>query len=252
MKNKEQWNPSKYVLKNGILKGSRNKNDVTISSRLCVDLVARFYQENIPHFVSGKLLDLGCGKVPLYEAYKNHISENVCIDWQNTIHKNPFLDIETDINQPLPLDNEIFDTVILSDVLEHIRKPEELIAEVYRIMKPSGKFILNVPFFYWLHEQPFDYFRYTKFALQSMLEDAGFKVLKLEPMGGAPEIMTDIFCKNVLAIPIIGKPIVLLNQFITRLFLKTNIGKKVSEKTAEKFPLGYFVVAEKKFIGSKA
>ncbi|MDT8411454.1 MAG: class I SAM-dependent methyltransferase [Vicingaceae bacterium] len=245
MKNKEQWSPSKYVLKNGRLKASKNKKDVTISSRLFVDLVASFYQENIPLYVSGNLLDLGCGKVPLYAAYENYISDVTCVDWQNTIHKNPFLDIETDINQPLPIENENFDTVILSDVLEHIRKPEELIAEIHRIMKPNGKFMLNVPFFYWLHEQPFDYFRYTKFALQSMLEDAGFKVLKLEPMGGIPEIMTDIFCKNVLVAPVIGKPTVLLSQFITRLFLKTGIGKKVSKKTAEKFPLGYFVVVEK-------
>ena len=245
MQNKEQWLPSKYVFKKGKLKGSRTLKDVTVSSRMFVDLVASFYQENIPLYVSGNLLDLGCGKVPLYEAYKNYISDNSCVDWQNTIHKNPFLDIETDINQPLPIENEIFDTVILSDVLEHIRKPEELIAEIHRIMKPNGKFILNVPFFYWLHEQPFDYFRYTKFALQSMLEDAGFKVLKLEPMGGVPEIMTDIFCKNVLAVPVIGKPTVLLSQFITRLFLKTGIGKKVSKKTAEKFPLGYFVVVGK-------
>lgn len=245
MKNKEQWKPSKYTFKKGKLKASRNKKDVTISSRLFVDLVAQFYQKNIPLHVSGKLLDLGCGKVPLYEAYKNYITENTCIDWENTIHKNPFLDIETDINQPLPIENEVFDTVILSDVLEHIRKPEELIAEIFRIMKPNGKFILNIPFFYWLHEQPFDYFRYTQFALRSMLEDAGFKVIKIEPMGGVPEVLTDIFCKNALAIPVIGKPTVLFSQFTTRLFLKTSIGKKVSKKTAEKFPLGYFVVVEK-------
>ena len=245
MQNKEQWLPSKYVFKKGKLKGSRTLKDVTVSSRMFVDLVASFYQENIPLYVSGDLLDLGCGFVPFYEAYKDYISENSCVDWQNTIHKNPFLDLETDINEPLPIGNEIFDTVILSDVLEHIRKPEELIAEIYRIMRPNGKFILNTPFFYWLHEQPFDYFRYTKFALQSMLEDAGFKVLKLEPMGGVPEIMTDIFCKNALAIPIIGKPLVLFSLFNTRMFLKTGWGKKVSKKTSEKFPLGYFVVVEK-------
>lgn len=245
MKNKDQWTPSKYTFKKGKLKASRNKKDVTISSRLFVDLVASFYQKNIPLHVAGKLLDLGCGKVPFYAAYKNYITENICVDWENTLHKNPFLDIETDINQPLPIENEVFDTVILSDVLEHIRKPEELIAEIHRIMKPNGKFILNIPFFYWLHEQPFDYFRYTQFALKSMLEDAGFTVMKLEPMGGVPEIMTDVFCKNMLAVPIIGKPTVLLSQFTTRIFLKTGIGKKVSKKTAEKFPLGYFVVVEK-------
>ena len=245
MKNIDQWTSSKYALKKGNLRASRNKKEVTISSRLFVSLVAAFYQKNIPLFVSGNLLDLGCGKVPLYEAYKNYITGSTCVDWKNTIHKNPFLDIETDINQPLPIGNQIFDTVILSDVLEHIRKPEELIAEIYRIMKPNGKFILNVPFFYWLHEQPFDYFRYTPFALKSMLVDAGFKIIKIDAMGGAPEVMTDIFCKNVLAIPLIGKPIVLFSQFITRIFLKTGVGKRISKKTAEKFPWGYFVVAEK-------
>ncbi|PKP45540.1 MAG: hypothetical protein CVT95_08515, partial [Bacteroidetes bacterium HGW-Bacteroidetes-12] len=129
MQSKDQWIPSKYILKRNKLKASRNKKDVTVSSRLFVDLVASFYQENIPLYVSGNLLDLGCGKVPLYEAYKNYTLDVTCVDWANTIHKNPFLDIETDINQPLPIESKIFDTVILSDVLEHIRKPEELIAE---------------------------------------------------------------------------------------------------------------------------
>lgn len=245
MKNTERWTPSKYEFKRGRLRASRDTSHVNLSSRLFVDLVAKFYQENISKYVSGNLLDLGCGNVPFYAAYKGFITNNVCVDWENSIHKNPYLDIETDINKPLPIESGQFDTVILSDVLEHIRKPEELLVEIYRLMKPDGKLILNVPFFYWLHEQPHDYFRYTEFALKSMLEDAGFHLLKLEPMGGAPEVLSDIFIRNVKVIPFIGKPWALITTWVIKGFIKTKIGKKISIKTGEKFPLGYFVIAHK-------
>lgn len=245
MKNVDQWKPSKFVQRKGKLRASRQRDEVVISSRLVVDVVAGFYQENIPLHFSGKLLDLGCGKVPFYAAYKNYVTENVCVDWGNTIHKNPYLDIITDINQPLSIVSESFNTVLLSDVLEHIRKPENLIAEVYRLLLPEGKFVLNVPFFYWIHEQPFDYYRYTKFALEEMLVDAGFKIVKIEELGGAPEVLVDVFCKNALAIPIIGRSLVWLIQNITMVFLKTGLGKKISKKTSQKFPMGYFVVAQK-------
>ncbi|HRF81361.1 MAG TPA: methyltransferase domain-containing protein, partial [Flavobacteriales bacterium] len=76
-----------------------------------------------------------------------------------------------------------FDTIILSDVLEHIRKPEALVKEMYRILAPGGQVIMNVPFYYGLHEQPFDYYRYTQFALRAITEDAGFAVVELEAIG---------------------------------------------------------------------
>jgi len=67
------------------------------------DLIAKVYDENVKRFVKGKLLDLGCGKVPLYIAYKNYITDNICVDWENTLHRNPHIDHYCDLTKALPL-----------------------------------------------------------------------------------------------------------------------------------------------------
>ncbi|HEV7329725.1 MAG TPA: class I SAM-dependent methyltransferase [Flavisolibacter sp.] len=245
MKNKDIWQPSKFIYKNKKLLASRDPKEVSISSRLIVDIVAQFYDKNLKLYAKGNLLDLGCGKVPLYEAYKDYISDNICVDWGQTLHRNPYLDYEFDLNKSLLLNDNEFDTIILSDVLEHIRNPELLWAEMYRVLKKNGKLIMNVPFYYWLHEQPYDYFRYTKFALKSMAEEAGFKIVLLHSIGGVPEILADIIAKNIKGIPLVGNLSAITLQWITKHFASTHIGSKISIKTGEVFPLGYALVAEK-------
>ncbi len=69
MKNKNLWSPSKYIFRNGRLIASRNSKEVSISSRLIADIVAQNYEMIIKNHVKGRLIDLGCGKVPLYQAY---------------------------------------------------------------------------------------------------------------------------------------------------------------------------------------
>ena len=245
MKNVENWQPSKFIYKKGKLKASRNPKEVSISSRLVADLVAEFYDINARVHIKGNLIDLGCGKVPLYEVYKNYADKITCVDWVNTIHKNTFLDHEQDLNQPLNFADESFDSIILSDVFEHIRKPELLMSEMNRILTEKGTLMLNVPFFYCIHESPFDFFRYTEYALKSMAEDNGFSIIKLEATGGAPEILADIISKLSVRLPIIGNLFARTIQKMTWLFIKTKMGGRVSRKTAKRFPLGYVMVAKK-------
>jgi SAM-dependent methyltransferase len=245
MRNKEIWKPTKYIFINGKLRASRNHEEVAISSRLITDLVARFYDDNIPEHVKGRLIDLGCGNVPFYEAYKNYIDDNTCVDWANTLHENPFLDHEQDLNQKLNFPDESFDTIILSDVLEHIRKPELLMQEMYRILAPDGKLLMNAPFLYWLHEEPHDYFRYTAHALKSMAEDSGLTIIKLEPCGGAPEVLADISSKLAMRLPFLGKYLAMAIQKATWIFVRTKFGRRVSANTSKRFPLEYVMVAEK-------
>ena len=246
MKNTAHWTPSKYTLHKSGLKGSRNTKHVTVSSRLIADIIAAFYTENIPKYVSGNLLDLGCGMAPLYCLYKDYATDITCVDWGNSMHENSYLDFEQDLNQPLEVANDTYQAIILSDVLEHIRKPELLLSETHRILQPEGYLLMNVPFFYWLHEQPFDYYRYTQFALKSMAEDCGYTVIELKPYGGAPEILTDITAKLLKNIPLVGKLLAMLIQKITWLCIHTTLGKKISTKTAQNFPFGYVMVAQKK------
>jgi SAM-dependent methyltransferase len=245
MKNRDAWTPTKYVYENEKLRASRDPKEVGIGSRLIVDIIAQFYHENLQRHAKGRLLDLGCGKVPLFCAYRDYISDNICVDWANTLHKNVYLDFECDLTKPLPFQDEEFDTIILSDVLEHITQPDILWKEMSRMLSVDGKIIVNVPFYYWLHEKPHDYYRYTEFALRRFVENSGLKVIQLKSIGGAPEIMADIFAKNILRVPRIGRLLALFAQWITFSFIQTAIGKKISEETMNSFPFGYFLIAQK-------
>ena len=78
------------------------------------------------------------------------------------------------------------------------------------------------------------------------MENAGLKIIILEPYGGAPEILTDIVVKNLRRLPkLVGRPLAVFLQRLTLAFISTKFGKKVSEATSETFPLGYFLIAEK-------
>lgn len=252
MKNKNSWKSSKYLFSNGKLIYSKDKNEVGLSSRLMVALIAAFYSETIPQYVKGRLIDLGCGLAPMYAAYMNHITEVTCVDWSNDSSHSPYIDFEQDLNQPLSFADESFDTVLLTDVLEHIRKPDCLLAEIQRIMSTDGVLLLNVPFFYWIHDKPFDYFRYTEYALKAMLEDNGFEIIRLQALGGSPEVVADISSKIMARIPIIGNIYAIIVQKFIGWFVKTNWGRKVSERSSKTFPLAYAVVAKKRYGQTKS
>ena len=245
MKHREQWKPGKFVYRRGRLAASRDTTEVSVVSRLVTDLIAGRYHASLGKYASGRLLDLGCGKVPLYGAYKNLVTDNTCVDWGNSLHDNPFLDQQCDLTQPLPFSDGEYNTVILSDVLEHIPEPGHLMGEIARVLASGGTLIMNVPFMYWLHEEPYDYYRYTSFTLRRLAESAGLEVKELEPIGGALCVFTDIYAKNIIRLPMIGRALAVLAQWSTGAVIRTWYGRKLFNATAKKFPLGYFMVAVK-------
>ncbi len=246
MKNINLWFPTKYEYRKGKLRGSKNPKFLTASSRLMTDITGAFYQQYLPKYSTGKLADLGCGNVPFYMAYKDLISENICADWPNSAHKNQYLDLECDLNEPLPFFNNEFDTIIISEVLEHISNPELIWAEMARIIKPGGRIILSVPFFYKIHEAPFDFYRYTEFALKNFAEKNKLTVLELKSFGGLPEVFTDILAKIVMKLPLIGRACSILMQRSCWFFINTGFGKRISSGSGKVYPLGYFMVVEKR------
>jgi SAM-dependent methyltransferase len=245
VRNSDKWKPTKYVYKNGSLVASRDRNEVGVGSRLIADLVAGFYDRNLRLHASGRLLDLGCGYVPLLLAYKTCVTDVTCVDWGNSLHKNEYLDAECDLTGDLPFKDREFDTIILSDVLEHIPEPAGLWAEMSRVLAPGGKILMNVPFYYWIHESPHDYYRYTEFSLQRFVERSGCKLTYLSSIGGVPEILTDILSKTVMLSPSFGHALSASIQYMAAGFLKTRLGRKFSTRTRDQFPFGYFLVAEK-------
>lgn len=211
-----------------------------------MDLIARFYSETIPLFAKGKLADLGSGHAPLYLLYEKYVTDITCIDWENDNSNSPYIDIIQDLNQPLNITDQSFDTVLLSDVLEHIRKPELLISEIHRILTNNGILLMNIPFLYWIHEKPFDYFRYTEFALQSILEDNGFEIVRLEALGGSLEVLADLSSKVIARIPIIGKIYAIVAYKTVQWVVSSQLGYRISQRSAKTFPLAYAIIARKK------
>ncbi len=250
MKCPELWRQSKYELHGSHVRASRNLTEVGPGSRLITDIVARFYSVAIPQFASGALLDLGCGKAPLYGLYSRYVQSVMLVDWPNTLHPNPHLDLIQDINDPLSMPSESFQTVIMSDVLEHVHSPASLIREVARVLVPRGILILNVPFLVGLHEQPHDYYRYTRFALERIITHAGFQILELRAIGGYLEVHADLLSKLLYRLPLIGPYAALALQYIAAAVVSTRVGAKLEARTREHFPLGYVMIASKRASGT--
>ena len=244
MRNRGDWKPSKFVYRRGHLRASLDNAEVSISSRLVVDLVAGLYEKLMPGYARGRLLDLGCGKVPLLSLYEHSVQAVTCVDWEHSLHSNQFVDCECDLSEDLPFEDGEFDTVLLSDVLEHIPNPGHLVSEIARVLSVGGTVILNVPFYYSVHEAPYDYFRYTEFALRMLMKHAGLTERVLLPIGGIPEIMGDLVAKSLVRVPVCGRICARVVQWIVLHFVRTRLGRKLSVATSTAFPLGYFVVAE--------
>jgi len=245
LRNIDCWRPTKFVRVDLGLRASRNPAHVSISSRFITDIVAAYYESAIRAHARGRLLDMGCGHVPLYDTYSDLVSENICIDWENTPHDNPYLDQMIDLTRALPFESATFDTVLLTDVLEHIPEPMNLMCEIARILRPGGKLILGVPFLYWLHEVPHDYYRYTEFALRRFCQLSGLRVVELVPYGGLPEVLLDLISKSLNFLPRpLGASLRPLHT-LASLLSKIKIFRKLSERTKSSVPLGYVLSAEK-------
>ena len=241
MKNAAQWKPSKFELHRGRWRGARNRRELGVGSRLISDLVAALYQAHLPAHARGALLDLGCGKVPLYAAYAAHVDDVTCVDWAPGEH----IDLPCDLSQPLPFDDARFDTIVLSDVLEHMPEPELVWREMTRVLRPGGKVIMNVPFYYSVHAHPHDYYRYTGFALERFVKINGLNLICLLPVGGLVEILADLFAKAFSKLPLIGSPMAMATQCVVGAFGRTAPGARVARVSSRHFPFGYFMIAQR-------
>jgi SAM-dependent methyltransferase len=84
----------------------------------------------------------------------------------------------------MPIEDEMFDAVLCTQVLEHLEWPRESVKEMCRVLKPGGKLYMTVPMAQNEHQTPYDFFRYTSYGLESICKHAGFQDVKVTPFGG--------------------------------------------------------------------
>jgi glycosyltransferase involved in cell wall biosynthesis/SAM-dependent methyltransferase len=126
-----------------------------------------------------RVLDVGAGEAPYRELFEH--AEYVTSDWTHSVHPGARA---VDIVGPaddLPVDDESFDHVLLTEVLEHTADPTGVVRELHRILRPGGELHMTTPFVWELHELPFDFFRYTPWGLERILRAAGFAAVDIAP-----------------------------------------------------------------------
>jgi len=133
--------------------------------------------------LKGHLVDLGCGEAPYKKYFLQFVDKYTGVDWSNTLH-NSKIDIHSDLNVEIDLEDEVADSIVSISVLEHLLEPQVFLNESFRILKKDGRMLLQVPWQWRLHEIPHDYFRYTPYALKNMFTKAGFNDVKIEATSG--------------------------------------------------------------------
>lgn len=86
--------------------------------------------------------------------------------------------------EALPFRDSSFDRVISIVVLEHSSEPGRVIEEFRRVLVAGGTVHLVVPHMWEEHQRPQDYFRFTSSGIRYLMERAGFRVSRIEPVGG--------------------------------------------------------------------
>lgn len=135
-----------------------------------------------------KILDIGAGSSP-YRKYFEH-----CIfKTQDFCQLNPkqlrfrkgysAIDYVSEAHQ-IPVPDASFDVILLTEVLEHVPNPVEVIREISRIIKPGGRLILTAPLGSGLHQQPFHFYGgYTPFWYGKYLTENHFSDIMVTPNG---------------------------------------------------------------------
>ena len=127
--------------------------------------------------LSGRLLDVGCGQKPYQDLFTS-VSEYVGLEFDSPdMRRRSKADTFYD-GHHFPFPDASFDSLMATEVLEHIFNLAEFLAEVHRVLKPGGMAYFTAPFAWDEHEQPRDYARYSSFGIAHLLRTHGFEIVE--------------------------------------------------------------------------
>ena len=146
----------------------------------------------------GLLLDAGAGHQP-YKNFFEHVRYESCdsidvleeIGGDTGIVHTFYCDLED-----IPKESDTYDTIICNQVLEHVRHPQRVVNELYRILKPGGKLFLTVPQCSGIHMPPHNYFNFTYYGLEFLFGKAGFHINYIRPLGGTFWLLGKVLQKS--------------------------------------------------------
>lgn len=143
-----------------------------------------------------RTLDFGCGEKPYKSLFSTNDYVGVDIKVSGHNNKNSVIDVYYD-GEMLPFTDQSFDCIFSSEVFEHLFNLNEMLLELKRVLSDDGQMIITVPFAWPEHEQPFDFGRYTTFALDQIINDAGLKVKRRVKTGSYISVLGQLIINYV-------------------------------------------------------
>lgn len=134
-------------------------------------------------YLHGRLIDIGCGTKPYFGQLSAKITEHVGVDHKGTQHDTSNVDL-FGTAYAIPAENCSFDSALCTFVLEHLEEPEDALRECHRVLKPGGAAIYSVPFIWHLHEEPRDFYRFSKYVLAYLFHKTGFEIVEITALSG--------------------------------------------------------------------
>lgn len=125
------------------------------------------------------VLDYGCANLP-YRHFFPPDCEYVGAD----LAGNPDAALVLNDDGTLPVEDESYDTIVSTQVLEHVVDPRLYVSECFRAIKPGGRMMLSTHGTFVYHPDPEDYWRWTSAGLSKLIGDAGFEIRRLDGVLG--------------------------------------------------------------------
>ncbi len=134
-------------------------------------------QKFLNNIENKKILDFGCGDSRYKELIDNS-NNYIGIDVIDSGHPdyNKKHDLIWD-KKKLPFEDNFFDLILMTEVLEHVDNVETTLKELHRVLNINGSMLITVPFLWKEHEKPYDFQRYTSFGLKNLFIKNGFEII---------------------------------------------------------------------------
>ncbi|MBU1726465.1 MAG: class I SAM-dependent methyltransferase [Candidatus Omnitrophica bacterium] len=150
------------------------------SSYIVNSLIYKQLSSNKEYF-KGALLDLGCGESPYKELVEDKIDYYIGLNFFKD-DSQPHVNVVAR-GESLPFADGSIDTILCTEVMEHVPEPGIFLQEMKRVLKKGGYIVFTVPAIWYLHHKPYDYNRFTIYGLEYLFNKYGFHIVKFERRG---------------------------------------------------------------------
>jgi len=203
----------------------------------------------LPRYCKGKAIDVGAGHAKYSGMIKAYSDSYISVDDMSSEyeydndHFKP--DVISDVLH-MPLNDNEFDTVICTEVLEHVEDPFQLFIEIARILKHGGYAIVSSGWMAPYHKEPKDYWRFTIDAYKILCKKSGLEFIEAHRKGGFFTVILYFINRNILLNASKYKTFNKIWARLNRLF--EAITEKMDKLVKTEDTIGHLIVARKTLI----